>query len=146
MANINPHVLPVNHQSAILIPKSSIVNRKSEISLCLSGKKQRNQRNPRLSSLIRVFCQPVNAKSGGDIVAKWLKIRVISEAGPCASLGVLGLVRKAYGLRGQGERVSQIRVSRIPLAAERLAEQIQCNPRQSVIKPSCFLRLAKATP
>ncbi|MGA2071474.1 MAG: hypothetical protein ABSG97_08995 [Sedimentisphaerales bacterium] len=37
---------------------------------------------------------------------------------------MLGLVMKAKGLRGQGERVSQMLASRIPLAAERKAEQI----------------------
>jgi hypothetical protein len=35
---------------------------------------------------------------------------------PC---DLLGLVMKANGLRGQGERVSQMLASRIPLAAER---------------------------
>jgi hypothetical protein len=54
--------------------------------------------------------------------------RIISvQRGACSGQCVLlGLVRKAKGLRGQGERVSQMLASRTPLAAERKAEQKQC--------------------
>jgi hypothetical protein len=55
-------------------------------------------------------------------------------ANPCY---FLGLKMKAYGLRGQGGRVSQMLVSRIPLADERKAEQKQCN--------QCNLWLIKKT-
>ena len=37
------------------------------------------------------FVSRLDVYGDGDIIARRKKIRVISEAGPCASLGVLGL-------------------------------------------------------
>jgi len=57
---------------------------------------------------------------------------------------LVGLKMKAYGLRGQGERVSQMLASRIPLAAERIADQKQrksvlicVNQRLKILVPLC---------
>jgi len=41
--------------------------------------------------------------------------------------------------RGQGKRVSQMLASRIPLAAERKADQSSVNPCKSVSKKLCEL-------
>ncbi len=50
------------------------------------------------------------------------------------SVSLLGLIMEAKGLRGQGERVSQMLVSRIPLAAERKPSISSVNQCPSVAK------------